>query len=156
MIRVVAAVAVSAAVFGVTATARSADLATTLQTMGTFDRFIEAARAVGLFEELRDGGVYCSNGCTIFAPTDDAFAGVTLPDDDGAARAIIQQHVLPQEFRISDMLRSQGAALTYNLGSLSYSGIADRGLRVGDAQIVRGDVDANNGVIHIVDRVLLP
>ena len=136
--------------------ARSADLATTLQTMGSFDRFIAAAQSVDLFDELRDGGVYCSNRCTIFAPTDEAFAEVVLPDDEQAARAIIQRHVLPEEFRIGDIVSRQGETLTYEFGFLPYSGIAARDLKVGDARVVRGDVDATNGVIHIVDQVLLP
>lgn len=136
--------------------AHSADLATTLQTMQGFDRFIAAARSVDLLDELRDGGVYCSNGCTIFAPTDDAFADVVLPEDDQDARAIIQRHILPQEFRIGDIISRQGEALTYEFGYLPYSGLASRDLKVGGARVVRGDVDATNGVIHIVDEVLMP
>ena len=156
MSRLFVIAAVSAAIVGSAGPARSADLATTLETMGQFSRFIEAAQSVGLYDELREGGVYCSNGCTVFAPTDDAFAGVTLPDDPQAAREIIQHHILPQIFRRSDIVSRQGEALAYDLSPLSYTGIATRNLMVGGVRFVRGDVDANNGVIHIVDEVIIP
>ena len=146
----------SAVVFSSVGPARSADLAITLETMGQFSRFIEAAQSVGLYDELREGGVYCSNGCTVFAPTDDAFAGVALPDDPQVAREIIQHHILPQVLRRSDIVSRQGEALAYDLSPLSYTGIATRNLMVGGVRFVRGDVDANNGVIHIVDQVIVP
>ena len=156
MTRLFVIAALSGALIGSAGPARSADLTTTLETMGQFDRFIEAARSVGVYDELREGGVYCANGCTVFAPTDEAFAGVTLPDDDLAARAIIEHHILPQPIRIADIVSRQGETLAYDQSPLAYSGIASRDLTVGGARVVRGDVDAINGVIHIVDQVSLP
>ncbi len=169
MKKMLATVAVAAAMALPAVPAQSADIATTLRVMSevnefSFDTFIAAAEAVGLFDELADGGAYCSNGCTVFAPTDDAFgrlpAGTVetllMVENRQQLREIIQHHILPRTFYRSNIASRQGESLAYDYSFLRYTGIATRNLLVGDAVFVRGDVDANNGVIHVIDSVITP
>jgi len=169
MKKILASAAVAAAMALPAMPAQSADLATTLRVMGevnefSFDTFIAAAEAVGLFDELAEGGAYCSNGCTVFAPTDEAFGALpagtveTLLQQENRQqlREIIQHHILPQTFTLDDIISRQGEALAYDYSFLPYTGIATRQLMAGGTGIVRGDVDANNGVIHVISGVITP
>ncbi|QDV36154.1 fasciclin domain-containing protein [Tautonia plasticadhaerens] len=112
----------------------------------------------GLDKALEEGGPY-----TVFAPTDEAFAklpkGTTdalAGDPEGLAR-ILKFHVIPQEVMASDAKKAAGSEVKTLLEGCPLP-ISGRGemLMVGKARVVKADVPATNGVIHVIDSVLLP
>jgi uncharacterized surface protein with fasciclin (FAS1) repeats len=119
-----------------------------------FSTLVTAVQAAGLEEVLRGDGPF-----TVFAPTDEAFAALPegalegLLADTEALTAVLTYHVVAGRIT-SDQLSEgqqvttvQGQTLTISLGS---------GARVNDANIQAADIVADNGVIHVIDAVLLP
>lgn len=124
---------------------------------GEFDFLIQAVVRAGLVDTL-DG----HRRFTVFAPTDAAFEdlfttlGVTGIDDIPVAtlKAVLLYHVVPGE-RFSGDVVASSRIRTVSKGFLVPS-VHDGGAWVNDARIVAADVDASNGVIHVIDKVLLP
>ena len=124
---------------------------------GEFDHLIAAVVRAGLVEVL-DG----NRQLTVFAPTDAAFEqlfislGVSGVGDIpvGTLRAVLLYHVAPGERFSGDVIASDRIR-TVSKGFLVPS-VHDGAAYVNDARIVAADVDASNGVIHVIDRVLLP
>ena len=124
---------------------------------GTFKTLVAAAQAAGLVEALSGEGPF-----TVFAPTDDAFAKLpegtveTLlkPENKAKLTAILKYHVVPGRIYSSDALAA-GQAKTLQGQSVS---IAAKGgsAMVNSAKLVATDLDASNGVIHVIDAVMLP
>ncbi len=137
--------------------AQTADIVATAQSAGSFETLIDAIQAAGLEDTLSDGGPF-----TIFAPTDAAFEG--LPDGaveellDPANRdelvALLTYHVVPGQLESFDFSGTTVAVATVNGSPLSVDGTA--GVMVDDAEVVEADILATNGVIHVIDRVLVP
>jgi uncharacterized surface protein with fasciclin (FAS1) repeats len=119
---------------------------------GSFNTLVAAVKAAGLVETLKGDGPF-----TVFAPTDEAFAKLPAgtvedllkPENKDQLVAILTYHVVPGEIMSSDLL-STTSATTVNGQK------APIGLRVGNANVIKADVDASNGVIHVIDTVLLP
>ena len=119
---------------------------------GSFNTLAAALKAAGLVETLKGDGPF-----TVFAPTDEAFAALPAgtvedllkPENKDKLIAILTYHVVPGKVMSSDLLTT-ASAKTVNGES------ADFGLRVGDANVVKADIAASNGVIHVIDRVLIP
>ena len=119
---------------------------------GTFNTLVAAVQAAGLEETLRGPGPF-----TVFAPTDDAFdslpegtvESLLLPENQDQLVSILTYHVVSGEVRSSDLLTTSSAT-TVNGQDATF------GLRVGDANVTAADIEASNGVIHVIDRVLLP
>ena len=121
---------------------------------GQFNTLVEAVKAAGLVETLRGEGPL-----TVFAPTDEAFA--KIPADTLQAvlnnreqlTAILTYHVVPGKLMASDVVRSsqlqtvQGQSITVS---------TEGGVRVDDANVIQTDIEADNGVIHVIDSVLMP
>ncbi len=133
------------------------DLPTTAVKAKDFSKLVAAVQASGLLEALSGDGPF-----TVFAPTDEAFgrlpAGTveTLlkPENKSKLAAILQYHVVPGRVYSSDALAA-GNATTLQGNDLSIS--LDNGTaRVNDAKLVATDIDASNGVIHVIDQVLIP
>ena len=129
------------------------DIVSVLQADGSFTTLLSALDTAGLTEALATGGPY-----TLFAPTDDAFAALPAGTlDDLSAEelsAILQVHVLNGAVMAAD-----AAALTEapTLQGSALSIHADAGmLYINDAAVTRPDLEASNGVIHVIDTVLLP
>lgn len=112
--------------------------------------FVRAVAAAGLEEELSGSGPY-----TLFVPSDAAFraAGLSPTGDGEALRRIIGYHVVPGQVGTSFMRGMQMNHLTSAGETLAIDGRGDA-IRVNDARIVRQDIAAGNGVVHVVDRVL--
>jgi uncharacterized surface protein with fasciclin (FAS1) repeats len=140
------------------APAPAKDIVDTAVAAGSFKTLAKAVEAAGLVETLRSEGPF-----TVFAPTDEAFAklpkgtleSLLKPENRSKLTAILTYHVVPGRLEASQVLRSakldtvQGASLL----------VASRGRggpRVDAAKIVKTDVRASNGVIHVLDTVLLP
>jgi uncharacterized surface protein with fasciclin (FAS1) repeats len=124
---------------------------------GEFTTLLAAAEAAGLTEALAAQGPL-----TIFAPTDAAFEALPegelqrllQPENVEELRAILTYHVVPGLITAETVSGRQGEAGTANGATLAID--ARDGVRVNDATVVRTDVLASNGVIHVIDKVLIP
>jgi uncharacterized surface protein with fasciclin (FAS1) repeats len=123
---------------------------------GEFDYLIQAVTRTGLAATL-DG----KRQFTVFAPTDAAFEelfgalGVSGVDeiDLGTLRAVLLYHVAPGERFAADVVASSRIR-TLNRSFLTVT--VDGGVFVNDAQVIQADINVSNGVIHVIDQVLLP
>jgi transforming growth factor-beta-induced protein len=124
---------------------------------GNFATLLAAVEAAGLADELSGEGLF-----TVFAPTDEAFAKIPadtlnalLADPQGQLTQILLYHVVPGRVLAADVKDGleaetlQGAPLRFTVG-------ADGSVKIGDVTTVGTDVVASNGVIHVIDAVLLP
>jgi uncharacterized surface protein with fasciclin (FAS1) repeats len=121
---------------------------------GSFNTLVQAVQAAGLVETLSGEGPF-----TVFAPTDEAFA--QIPQDTLQAvlankeqlTAILAYHVVPGRLMAADVVRSsqlqtvQGQSITVN---------TEGGVKVDDANVIQTDIVADNGVIHVIDKVIMP
>ena len=116
---------------------------------------LSAVQAAGLEETLATGGPY-----TVFAPTDDAFA--KLPEgavekliaNPDQLREILLYHVVPGKVMAADVVRVESA--TTAQGSDIDVKVADGSGLINNAKVVSTDIEASNGVIHVIDAVILP
>jgi len=123
---------------------------------GTFDTLVAAVSAAGLAETLSGEGPF-----TVFAPTDDAFAALPaglvdallLPENEAALVAVLTYHVLGAEVPSSDV--ATGAVATLQGEEIELVA-GDDGVTVNGANVIAVDVEASNGVIHVIDAVLVP
>lgn len=154
--RLVLAASAAALAFGTVAFAdgHAADIVDTATADGSFSTLLAAAEAAGLVETLKGEGPF-----TVFAPTDDAFAALPegtvegLLADPEALAAILTYHVIPGEV-MSSALTEGMTATTVNGADVTFT--LEGGPKINGANIVRPDVDASNGVIHVIDAVILP
>lgn len=123
---------------------------------GSFKTLLAAVKAAGLVETLSGTGPF-----TVFAPTDDAFAklGTTVadllkPENKAKLASILTYHVVSGRV-YSEAAVEAKAAKTVQGDSIKITA-NDKGAFVNDAKIVATDIDASNGVIHVIDTVLLP
>jgi uncharacterized surface protein with fasciclin (FAS1) repeats len=121
---------------------------------GSFTTLVAAVSAAGLVDTLSGAGPF-----TVFAPSDDAFAKLpagtveALLGDLPKLTAILTYHVVPGMMMASDVVKAtslptvQGQSLTVKVNG---------GVKVDDASVVKTDIVTDNGVIHVIDSVLLP
>lgn len=134
--------------------AQAADIVTTAQSAGSFNTLVTAVQAAGLVDTLKGPGPF-----TVFAPTDDAFAKIpqaqldALLKDKAALTKVLTYHVVPAKVPAKDM--KTGTAKTVEGSALSVK-VQDGTVSVDNAKVVKADVMADNGVIHVIDAVLLP
>ncbi len=122
---------------------------------GSFETLVAAVEAAGLAETLSGEGPF-----TVFAPTDEAFAALPeglvdallLPENQEALTAILTYHVLDGEVLAADV--TAGDVPTLEGEDITIS--TDDGVMVNDATVTATDVMASNGVIHVIDAVLVP
>ena len=133
------------------------DLVETAVKGGKFKTLVTAVEAAGLVETLKGKGPF-----TVFAPTDEAFAKIdssTLadllkPENKDKLAAILTYHVVAGKVKSSD-IKGDMEAPTVNGKTLSIK-LNYGKVMINDATVVVPDVNADNGVIHIIDKVLLP
>jgi uncharacterized surface protein with fasciclin (FAS1) repeats len=122
---------------------------------GTFTTLVAAVEAAGLVETLSGEGPF-----TVFAPTDEAFAALPegtvegLLEDPEALAAVLTYHVVPGAVMSGDL--SDGmTATTVNGADITVS--IDMGtVMINDATVTTADIETSNGVIHVIDSVILP
>lgn len=137
-----------------TTTARTGDLVAVAQQAGIFSTLITAAKAAGLVDTLKGSGPF-----TLFAPTDEAFTQLpegtveALLTDLPRLKSVLLYHVVPDRLMAADV--AQRKAVTTAQGQTAAIDTTD-GARIGGAKIVKTDILASNGVIHVIDRVILP
>lgn len=121
---------------------------------GTFKSLAAALQAANLVETLKGSGPY-----TVFAPTDAAFAKIPKADLDALLKdvpklkAVLMYHVFVGNASSADLRQLKDLSTAHG-GRLPIE--AGKGLKVGGANVVTPDVPASNGVIHIIDTVLIP
>jgi uncharacterized surface protein with fasciclin (FAS1) repeats len=126
---------------------------------GNFKTLVAATQAAGLVETLNTKGPY-----TVFAPTDEAFAKLpegtveSLLKDIPKLTAVLTYHVLEGEVPASDVIQHknlttlQGQELKVDAAKWHLH----KSVKINDANIVKADIKADNGIIHVIDKVLLP
>jgi uncharacterized surface protein with fasciclin (FAS1) repeats len=125
---------------------------------GSFGTLVAAVQAAGLEETLRGPGPF-----TVFAPTDAAFAALPAgtvedllkPENKDKLTAILTYHVLPGEVMSSSIGEQTLEPATVQGATVKVVG-SGGGVTVNDAKVVTADVDASNGVIHVIDKVIMP
>lgn len=127
---------------------------------GDFTTLVAAVEAAGLVETLQGDGPF-----TVFAPTDDAFAaaledlGLTAEEllaDTETLTSILTYHVIEGEVPAADVVGLDGEEVPTVNGATVTIGVDGDAVTVNDANVVATDVFATNGVIHVIDSVLLP
>ncbi|MEZ5892236.1 MAG: fasciclin domain-containing protein [Parvularculaceae bacterium] len=124
---------------------------------GSFKTLVAAVQAAGLEATLRSDGPF-----TVFAPTDDAFAKLPegtvaellKPENKDKLVAILTYHVVPGAVK-SDSLAGKKLDVKSVQGS-SISIDATNGVKINNANVVKADIEASNGVIHVIDQVIMP
>lgn len=133
------------------------DIVDTAVSAGSFNTLVEALKAADLVDTLRGEGPF-----TVFAPTDEAFArlpegtiqSLLEPENKGQLQAILTYHVVPGKVMASDAAKLD-AAKTVNGQSFRITR-TDTGLMVDNANVTKADIMTSNGVIHVIDQVILP
>ena len=150
--------AAAGALMSVTAaTASERDIVDTAVAAGDFGTLVAAVEAAGLVETLKGDGPF-----TVFAPTDAAFAALpagtveTLlkPENRDQLVAVLTYHVIPGKVMAADI-----AGKTMDVATVQGAPVAidaTSGVMVGGASVTAADIEATNGVIHVIDKVILP
>ncbi len=132
------------------------DIVDTAVSAGSFKTLVAAAKAAGLVDTLKGKGPL-----TVFAPTDEAFAklpagtveSLLKPENKAMLQAVLTYHVVPGRVFASDVAKlssaktAQGSSVKIN---------ASKGVKINNSNVIKADIDTANGVIHVIDTVLLP
>ncbi|MEM7634257.1 MAG: fasciclin domain-containing protein [Pseudomonadota bacterium] len=140
------------------ASAKAADIVDTAVAAGSFNTLVAAVKAAGLVDTLKGDGPF-----TVFAPTDEAFAKLPAgtvedllkPENKDKLVGILTYHVVPGKVMAADIAGKETMAKTAQ-GSEAKIVANDTGVMIDGAKVVTADVAADNGVIHVIDSVILP
>ncbi|MEM6383703.1 MAG: fasciclin domain-containing protein [Pseudomonadota bacterium] len=136
--------------------AMDADIVDTAVAAGSFETLVAAVQAAGLVETLKGEGPF-----TVFAPTDDAFAALPegtvesllMEENRDQLIAILTYHVVPGKVMSSDL---SGEMMVGTVEGSEVTIDATSGVTINGANVVTADIEASNGVIHVIDAVILP
>lgn len=135
----------------------SKDIVDTAIEAGSFTTLVAAVQAAGLVETLKSEGPF-----TVFAPTDEAFAALPegtvenllKPENKDQLVAILTYHVVAGKVMSGDIAGKKMDVETVN-GAMAMVN-AESGVMIDGATVVSADIEASNGVIHVIDQVILP
>ena len=122
---------------------------------GSFNTLVAAVKAADLVDTLKGEGPL-----TVFAPTDEAFAKIPQADldalltDKKKLTAVLTYHVVPGKVMAADVVKLDSAKTVQ--GESVTIVVSDGGVKVDDANVVKTDIVTSNGVIHVIDTVLMP
>ena len=133
------------------------DIVDTSVAAGSFTTLVAAVTAAGLVDTLKSGGPF-----TVFAPSDDAFAALPAgtvdelvkPENKAKLTAILLLHVIPGKVMAADVVGQVMDPATAGGTTVHVDGT--NGVTVDAAKVVTADIECSNGVIHVIDTVLLP
>jgi uncharacterized surface protein with fasciclin (FAS1) repeats len=151
---IVAGVAMMAALLG-PGLARAADIVDTAVAAGSFNTLVTAVKAAGLVGTLKGKGPY-----TVFAPNDAAFAKLppgtveSLLKNKKKLATVLKYHVVAGRVKAADVAGKTLKVPTAARLPVNVDG--SFGVRVNDAHVIQPDIQASNGVIHVIDTVLIP
>ncbi|GHF32714.1 fasciclin domain-containing protein [Seohaeicola zhoushanensis] len=134
----------------------SKDIVDTAVGAGDFTTLVAAVQAAGLVDTLKGEGPF-----TVFAPNDAAFAALPAgtvedllkPENKDKLVSILTYHVVPGKVMSTDLSNGMKAA-TVQGGEVTI--MTEGGVSVNDAKVLAADIEADNGVIHVIDKVILP
>jgi len=136
---------------------KAADIVDTAVAAGSFNTLVAAVKAADLVNTLKGQGPF-----TVFAPTDAAFKhlpkgtieNLLKPENKEKLVKILTYHVLPGKVTSSDIIGKRLSAATVEGDKVHIDGV--HGVKVNNAHVIKADVPTDNGVIHVIDKVLLP
>lgn len=136
---------------------KNKDIVDTAVSAGSFNTLVAAVQAAGLEETLRGEGPF-----TVFAPTDEAFAALPdgtvemllLPENKDKLVAILTYHVVPGKVTSAEVVKVKEAKSVNGKG-IPIAVNNDK-VHVDNATVVQADIMASNGVIHVIDAVIMP
>jgi uncharacterized surface protein with fasciclin (FAS1) repeats len=126
----------------------------TVRRTGEFNTLITALQRAGLDAELAKGGPF-----TMFAPSDEAFGELpdgaveTLMEEPETLTSVLSYHIVPRRVTAAEAAWMRGAPTVNGEDVLV---LCDEAIHVDGARLVEADIEASNGLIHVIDRVLLP
>lgn len=133
------------------------DIVDTAVKAGSFQTLVAAVQAAGLVDVLKGDGPF-----TVFAPTDEAFAALPegtvesllKPENRDQLVAILTYHVVPGRVAAADVVKLHEAKTVQGQSVAIH--VTDGTVKVDEATVVTTDIEASNGIIHVIDRVILP
>ena len=133
------------------------DIVDTAVAAGSFNTLVAAVQSAGLVDTLKSPGPF-----TVFAPTDEAFAklpagtveNLLKPENKDQLVQILTYHVVPGETLSTDLAGKRVQVATVEGDTVDIDGTS--GVTVDGASVIQADVKASNGVIHVIDQVILP
>jgi uncharacterized surface protein with fasciclin (FAS1) repeats len=137
--------------------ASAADIVDTAIAAGKFNTLVTAVKAAGLVDTLKGDGPF-----TVFAPTDEAFAklppgtleSLLKPENKAKLQSILTYHVVPGTVTSGDVVKLSSAK-TVQGGSVRIKATGGN-VMVNNARVTKADIETSNGVIHVIDAVMLP
>ncbi len=154
---IAAAVAIGMAAASVSPRAAEQDIVDTASSAGQFTTLTTALTSAGLVETLKGPGPF-----TVFAPTDAAFAklpagtvdSLMKPENKAQLTGILTYHVVPGQVMAADVIKLEEAkTVNGNMVRISVNG---QTVKINDSTVTSTDIIASNGVIHVIDTVLMP
>jgi uncharacterized surface protein with fasciclin (FAS1) repeats len=135
------------------------DIVDTAIQAGSFKTLVKAVQAAGLVETLKGKGPF-----TVFAPTDEAFAKLSKGIVDGLLKdapklqALLTYHIVPGKVMVADVVKLKSAKTVQgqNIKIDASKWHLHKNVKVNDANVVKTDIVTDNGVIHVIDKVILP
>ena len=124
---------------------------------GTFKTLVAAVQAAGLVDTLKGAGPF-----TVFAPNDEAFAKLpkgtidSLLQDIPKLKNILLYHVVSGKVMAKDVKTGPVTMVSGGTANLKVSGIFTKTVMINNAKVIKADIVADNGVIHVIDNVILP
>jgi uncharacterized surface protein with fasciclin (FAS1) repeats len=154
---VVAASAIAISAVAFSAQAYAADIVDTAVAAGSFKTLVAAVQAAGLVDTLKGPGPF-----TVFAPNDEAFAKLPAgtvedllkPENKDKLVSILTYHVVSGKVMAADVAGKQTKAKSVQGSEITVDG--KDGVTVDGAKVVTADIAADNGVIHVIDTVIMP
>ena len=139
------------------ASATSKNIVETAVQSGKFNTLVAALKAAGLVNTLNGKGPF-----TVFAPSDTAFSklpagtvdGLLMPENKANLVSILAYHVIPGKVMSGDIAGKKISVKTVQGSKISVD--AMYGVKINDSNVVSADIAATNGVIHVIDKVLIP
>lgn len=153
------AVVAGALVIGAAGAARANDIVDVAAGAPNFKTLVAAVKAAGLVDTLKGEGPF-----TVFAPTDEAFAklpkgtveNLLKPENKPILVAILTYHVVKGKVMAADVMKLKNGSKVATVNGAKITVHNKKGVRVNQANVIKTDIQASNGVIHVIDRVILP
>ena len=135
------------------------DIVDTAVSAGTFKTLVAAVKAAGLVDTLKGEGPF-----TVLAPNDEAFAklpegtveSLLKPENKEKLVAILTYHVIPAKAMASDVIKLDGTSVKSVQGGKIKVSVHGETVKVNDAKVIKTDIACSNGVIHVIDTVIMP
>ena len=145
--------------FAAPAFAADKDIVDTAVGAGSFKTLVAAVKAAGLVDTLKGEGPF-----TVLAPTDEAFAklpkgtveSLLLPENKDKLVAILTYHVIKGKAMAADVVKLDGKEVKTVEGKSVKIDVDGKTVMINNAKVVKTDIGCSNGVIHVIDTVLLP